>query len=250
MQKKPNVKSLAIIPAYNECEKIGKVISKIRETAEDLDVLVIDDGSLDKTSLCARNAGAKVVRLSSNMGYGVALQTGFKYAYERDYDFLVQLDGDGQHNPAYIPDMLNVVISGEADLVLGSRFLNNTAPEENAMLTYKGSKVRKLGIDLFASLTTKLIGFKITDPTSGYQALNKRVIAFFTQDFFPCDFPDADVIVILHKAGFIIKEFPMSMSQRENGRSMHSGIKPVYYVFKMFLSMFMTLLRKTPTPLY
>ena len=250
MQNKPNAKSLAIIPAYNECERIGKVVSKIREAAEDLDVLVIDDGSLDKTSLCARDAGAKVVRLSSNMGYGVALQTGFKYAYERDYDFLVQLDGDGQHNPAYIPDMLNVVISGEADLVLGSRFLNNTAPEGNAMLTYKGSKVRKLGIDLFASLTTKLIGFKITDPTSGYQALNKRVIAFFTQDFFPCDFPDADVIVILHKAGFIIKEFPMIMSQRENGRSMHSGIKPVYYVFKMFLSMFMTLLRKTPTPLY
>lgn len=250
MQNKPNAKSLAIIPAYNECEKIGKIVSEIREAAEDLDVLVIDDGSLDKTSLCARNAGAKVVRLSSNMGYGVALQTGFKYAYERDYDFLVQLDGDGQHNPAYIPDMLNVVISGEADLVLGSRFLNNTAPEENAMLAYKGSKVRKLGIDIFASLTTKLIGFKITDPTSGYQALNKRVIAFFTQDFFPCDFPDADVIVILHKAGFIIKEFPMSMSQRENGRSMHSGIQPVYYVFKMFLSMFMTLLRKTPTPLY
>jgi glycosyltransferase involved in cell wall biosynthesis len=250
MQKKPNVKSLAIIPAYNECERIGKIVSKIRETAEDLDVLVIDDGSLDKTSLCARDAGAKVVRLSSNMGYGVALQTGFKYAYEKDYDFLVQLDGDGQHNPAYIPDMLNVVISGEADLVLGSRFLSNTAPEGNATLTYKGSKVRKLGIDLFAFLTTKLIGFKITDPTSGYQALNKRVIAFFTQDFFPCDFPDADVIVILHKAGFIIKEFPMSMSQRENGRSMHSGIKPVYYVFKMFLSMFMTLLRKTPTPLY
>ena len=250
MQNKPNAKSLAIIPAYNECEKIGKIVSEIREAAEDLDVLVIDDGSLDKTSLCARDAGAKVVRLSSNMGYGVALQTGFKYAYERDYDFLVQLDGDGQHNPAYIPDMLNVVISGEADLVLGSRFLNNTAPEENAMLAYKGSKVRKLGIDLFASLTTKLIGFKITDPTSGYQALNKRVIAFFTQDFFPCDFPDADVIVILHKAGFIIKEFPMIMSQRENGRSMHSGIKPVYYVFKMFLSMFMTLLRKTPTPLY
>jgi glycosyltransferase involved in cell wall biosynthesis len=250
MQNKPNAKSLAIIPAYNECERIGKVVSKIREAAEDLDVLVIDDGSLDKTSLCARDAGAKVVRLSSNMGYGVALQTGFKYAYEKDYDFLVQLDGDGQHNPAYIPDMLNVVISGQADLVLGSRFLNNTAPEENAMLPYKGSKIRKLGIDLFASLTTKLIGFKITDPTSGYQALNKRVIAFFTQDFFPCDFPDADVIVILHKAGFIIKEFPMIMSQRENGRSMHSGIKPVYYVFKMFLSMFMTLLRKTPTPLY
>lgn len=249
MQNKPNAKSLAIIPAYNECEKIGQVIAKIRASAEDLDILVIDDGSTDKTAHCAKAAGAKVVRLSSNMGYGVALQTGFKYAYERGYDVLVQLDGDGQHDPAYIPDMLKVVVSGEADLVLGSRFLNQTAPDGNLMVQYKVGKARKLGILLFAFLTSKLIGFKVTDPTSGYQAFNKRVIAFFTQDFFPCDFPDADMLVMLHRAGFKIKEFPMRMSARENGKSMHSGIKPVYYVFKMFLSMLMTLLRKKPTPL-
>lgn len=250
MQNKPHAKILAIIPAYNEDANIGRVVSEIRGAAKDIDVIVIDDGSTDKTALCARGAGAKVVRLSSNMGYGVALQTGFKYAYEREYDFMVQLDGDGQHDPAYIPDMLKVVIAGEADLVLGSRFLSKTAPNGNPMVQYKASKARKLGILLFAFLTTKLIGFKVTDPTSGYQAFNKRVIAFFTQDFFPCDFPDADVIVMLYRAGFKIKEFPMYMSIRENGKSMHSGIKPVYYVFKMLLSMLMTLLRKKPTPLY
>jgi len=250
MQNKPHSKILAVIPAYNEDKNIGRVVSKIRASAKDIDVVVIDDGSTDKTVPYARDAGAKVVRLSSNMGYGVALQTGFKYAYEKEYDFLVQLDGDGQHDPAYIPDMLKVVISGEADLVLGSRFLSKTASNENPMAQYKAGKVRKLGILLFAFLTTKLIGFKVTDPTSGYQAFNKRVIAFFTQDFFPCDFPDADVIVMLHRAGFQIQEIPMHMSTRENGKSMHSGIKPVYYVFKMFLSMLMTLLRKKPTPLY
>ena len=249
MRNKPHPKSLAIIPAYNECEMIGTVISKIRTAAEDLEILVIDDGSTDKTAQCAKAVGAKVVRLSSNMGYGVALQTGFKYAYERGYDVLVQLDGDGQHDPAYIPDMLKVVVSGEADLVLGSRFLNKTAPDGSPMVQYKTGQARKLGILLFSFLTSKLIGFKVTDPTSGYLAFNKRVMAFFTQDFFPCDFPDADVLVMLHRAGFKIKEFPMIMSKRENGKSMHDGIKPVYYVFKMLLSMFMTLLRNKPKPM-
>jgi len=163
---------------------------------------------------------------------------------------LVQLDGDGQHDPAYIPDMLKMVISGEADLVLGSRFLDQSATDGSSSLRYKAGMARKLGIVLFAFLTTKLVGFKITDPTSGYQAFNKRVLAFLTQDFFPCDFPDADVIIMLNRAGFKIREFPMYMSKRENGKSMHGGIKPVYYVFKMFLSMFMTLLRKTPTSIY
>ena len=250
MQNKSKIKSIAIIPAYNECEKIGQVVSAIRESAENIDVLVIDDGSTDKTAQYAKAADAKVIRLCTNMGYGVSLQTGFKYAYEKGYEYLVQLDGDGQHDPMYIPDMLKMVISGEADLVLGSRFLDQSSTDGSPPLRYKASMARKLGIGLFAFLTTKLVGFKITDPTSGYQAFNKRVLAFLTQDFFPCDFPDADVIIMLNRAGFKIREFPMHMCKRENGKSMHSGIKPVYYVFKMFLSMLMTLLRKTPTSIY
>lgn len=250
MQNKPKVKSIAVIPAYNECEKIGQIVSEIRKSAEEIDILVIDDGSTDKTAQYARAADAKVIRLCANMGYGVSLQTGFKYAYEKGYEYLVQLDGDGQHDPAYIPDMLKMVISGEADLVLGSRFLDQSVTDGRPASGYKASMARKLGIGLFAFLTTKLVGFKITDPTSGYQAFNKRVLAFLTQDFFPCDFPDADVIIMLNRAGFKIREFPMHMYKRENGKSMHSGIKPVYYIFKMFLSMFMTLLRKTPTSIY
>jgi glycosyltransferase involved in cell wall biosynthesis len=239
-------KRLAVIPVYNEQEKIGQVVSKIRESDKEIDILVIDDGSTDRTAFHARQARARVIRLSSNMGYGVALQTGYKYAFERGYDYLVQLDGDGQHDPAYIPELLKVIMSGEADLALGSRFLKKTSPDKGPLREYRASKTRKLGIMIFAFLTTRLVGLKVTDPTSGYQAFNKKVIGFFTRDFFPCDFPDADVILMVHRAGFKIKEFPMVMYQSVGEKSMHSGVKPVYYVFKMFLSTFMTLLRKRP----
>ncbi len=247
MQKGFEKKRLAIIPVHNEQEKIGQVIAGIRASDKDMDIVVIDDGSTDRTAEQASSAGAKVIRLRFNMGYGVALQTGYKYAHEREYSYLVQLDGDGQHDPTYIPELLKPVVTGEADLVLGSRFLSKPAPYEERLPKYSAGMTRRLGINLFAFLTSKLIGFKVTDPTSGYQALNGRVIAFFTQDFFPCDYPDADVIVILCKAGFTVREFPMLMYERGNGKTMHSGLKPVYYVFKMFLSMFMTLLRKRPT---
>ena len=239
-------KILAVVPAYNEQEKIGQIVEKIRESDKELDIVVIDDGSTDRTTANARLADARVIRLSSNMGYGVALQTGYKYAMAGGYDYLVQLDADGQHDPAYIPELLKVVISGKADLALGSRFLRETTSGKSTLRKYKAGTFRKLGISIFAFLTTRLVGLKVTDPTSGYQAFNKDVIAFFTQDFFPCDFPDADVILMVHRAGFRIMEFPMAMYERDGEKSMHSGVKPVYYVFKMFLSMLMTLLRKRP----
>ncbi len=232
--------SLAIIPAHNEQERIGNVIGKIREVDREIDILVIDDGSTDDTATDAKKAGVRVIRLSSNMGYGVALQTGYKYAFENGYEYILQLDGDGQHDPSYIPELLRAVMTGEADLVLGSRFL------EKAPRNYRAGTARKLGIRIFAFLTTRLVGLRVTDPTSGYQALNRHVVSFLARDFFPCDFPDADVILMVHRAGFGIKEVPVVMYERDSGKSMHSGLKPIYYVFKMFLSMFMTLLRKKP----
>ncbi len=249
MHNKPKDTILAIIPAYNEEEKIGQVVRKIRGSDERIDIVVIDDGSTDRTTRHSRLAGAKVVRLSSNMGYGVALQTGYKYAFERGYDFVVQLDGDGQHDPVYIPQLLEEIMSGEADLVLGSRFMTEVSGKI-PLHNFKPGITRKLGIGLFAFLTTALIGLSVTDPLSGYQAYNRKVIAFFTRDFFPCDYPDADVIIMVHRAGFKIRELPMVMYERENGTSMHSGLRPVYYVFKMFLSILMTMLRKRLIPLY
>ena len=240
-------KTLAIVPAFNEGARIERVLKQIGEVDKEIDIVVIDDGSMDDTGVKSRLAGAKVIRLSSNMGYGVAIQTGYKYALEKGYDYVVQLDSDGQHDPAYIPQMLGATMSGDADVVIGSRFLGEKTVLETPEAGYKVGVARRLGIRLFAFVTSKLIGLKISDPTSGYRALNKRILAFLMNDFFPYDYPDADVIVLVHRAGFKIKELPMAMHDRATGTSMHSGLRPVYYIFKIFLSMLMTLLRKKPS---
>jgi len=199
VRSKPINNTIVVVPVFNEQERIEQVVASIKEMHNDLDILVVDDGSSDKTALFAKFAGARVIRLSSNMGYGVALQTGYKYAFNEGYDYLIQLDGDGQHDPKYIPNMLELLKSGQVDLVLGSRFLNEATGDQRSISNYRQSLARKLGIWMFSFLVSKLVKFKVTDPTSGYQAINRSVIAFFIQDFFPCDFPDADVIVMVHR---------------------------------------------------
>jgi len=247
MKSKRKERKLVIVPAFNEGKRIARVLKKIQEVDKEIDIIVIDDGSTDDTGLKSRLVGARVVRLSSNMGYGVAIQTGYKYALERGYDYVVQLDSDGQHDPDYLPKMFTEILSGNADLVIGSRFLKGMSSVKVSEMGYRVSPARKLGISLFAFLVSKFIGLKITDPTSGYRALNNQVIKFLANDFFPYDYPDADVIILAYRAGFKIKEIPMIMYDRTTGTSMHSGLKPVYYIFKMFLSMLMTLLRKKPS---
>jgi len=247
MKSKRKERRLVIVPAFNEEGRIARVLEKIREADKEADIVVIDDGSTDKTGIKSKAAGARVVRLSSNMGYGVAIQTGYKFALERGYDYIVQLDSDGQHDPDYLPKMFPEILSGNADLVIGSRFLKGMSSVKVSEMGYRVSPARKLGISLFAFIVSKFIGFKITDPTSGYRALNNQIITFLANDFFPYDYPDADVVILAHRAGFKIKEIPMIMHDRSSGKSMHSGLKPVYYIFKMFLSMLMTFLRKKPS---
>ena len=246
MERENKKKILAMMPAFNEQGNIGPVIRKIRQASRETDVLVIDDGSRDKTAAVARVEGAKTISLSSHMGYGVALQTGYKYAFEQGYDYLVQLDADGQHDPAYITDFLSVVMSGEADVVVGSRFLGDRSAGGAQALSYRPGFARNMGIKLFACLTSLLVGFRVTDPTSGYQALNRKVIGFFIRDFFPYNYPDADIILMAHRAGFRIKELPIVILRRQHGKSMHGGMKSIFYPFALFLSMFMTLLRGKP----
>jgi len=240
-------KTLAIVPAFNEGARIERVLKKIGEVDKEIDIVVIDDGSTDDTGLKSRLVGARVVRLSSNMGYGVAIQTGYKYALEKGYDYMVQLDSDGQHDPTYLPKMFAEIISGNADIVIGSRFMGGISSKKISEAGYKVSIPRRLGISLFAFMVSNFIGLKITDPTSGYRALNRRIIMFLINDFFPYDYPDADVVILVHRAGFKVKEVPMIMHDRGSGTSMHRGLKPVYYMFKIFLSMLMTLLRKKPS---
>lgn len=224
-----------IIPAYNEAARIAQVIGSIRTVLPQQAILVINDGSADDTAVIARQAGATVASHPFNMGYGVAIQTGYKYALSHDFDYLVQIDGDGQHDPSHIPELLSSLRSGTADFVLGSRFLDS--------VSYQPSLIRRLGMTFFRKIVSIVIRQPMTDCTSGYQAFNREVMHFFAADLFPCDYPDADVLISLHLAGFRIREVPVRMYANSAGKSMHSGLKPLYYVFKMLLSIAVTLLR-------
>ena len=227
---------ITIIPAHNEAPHIGEVIRGVKEVLPSARILVINDASTDNTQKCSQDAGAKVISLPFNLGYGAALQTGFKFALEGSYDYIVQIDADGQHNPNEIPVILEPLLKGEADVVIGSRFLEKGK--------YQTSLARKLGISFFSALASFFVRQKITDPTSGFQALNRRVVEFLSSDRYPVDFPDADVLIMLHRAGFRIEERAVQMNPGNSEKSMHSGLKPVYYIFKMLLSIFVTLLRK------
>jgi len=227
--------TLVIIPAFNEETGIASVIMAIREQIPDLDILVINDGSSDRTAKAAKEAGAIVLSHNFNMGYGVTIQTGYKFAYEKEYKFIVQIDGDGQHDPSFINQLLEPVRMGDVDFTLGSRFL--------WFDSYRPSFSRRLGILFFRKLVTVIIGREITDPTSGYQAFNRDIIKFFTTDIFPYDYPDADMLITLNLAGFRVREIPVRMFANPTGKTMHTGVKPVYYMIKMCLSILVTLLR-------
>jgi hypothetical protein len=228
--------TLIIIPVYNEEKNILRVIEDIKKRTYEMDILVVNDGSSDNTQSVLQLSGAKVINLPYHLGYGVALQTGYKYALEKGYDYVVQMDGDGQHNPSSIEDLLRGVKSGDVDVAIGSRFLSNKK--------YKTSFPRKLGMKLFGSLASLIMRQRVTDPTSGFQALNKKVIKFYTSDVFPCDYPDADAIIMLHRAGFVIREVPVIMHYDSQTKSMHRGLGVCYYIFKMFLSIFVNVLRE------
>jgi glycosyltransferase involved in cell wall biosynthesis len=229
-------KILVIIPAYNEAANIERVINGIWRNTPDVDILIVNDGSRDSTANIARAAGAHVISHPFNMGYGAACQTGFKYAYRKGYDYLVQMDGDGQHEPACIPDLLNAICDPNVDVVLGSRWLG--------MAEYNGPLLRKFGKFFFGFLAGLITKHKVTDPTTGFQALTKSVIQFYCTEVYPVDYPDADMIIVLARAGFRVKEVPVIMYINRTGQSMHAGfIRPIYYGMKMMMSIAMTLLR-------
>jgi len=230
-------KIAVIMPAFNEEHTIDRVLDAVSGDAADADIIVVDDGSSDKTADKARAAGAKVISLPFNMGYGAALQTGFKYVYKHSYDYAVQMDGDGQHDPASIKDLLQAVQNGDADVVIGSRFRGGG--------NYRPPLLRRVGAKFFATLASLLLRKKITDPTSGFQALNRHAIRFNASDYYPVDFPDADYIIMLHRAGLRVKEVPVAMHPSPScKKSMHSGWRPIYYMFDMLLSMLVVLLRR------
>jgi glycosyltransferase involved in cell wall biosynthesis len=223
-----------IIPAYNEAGRIASTIGGIRKISN-ADIIVISDGSTDETAKEARTAGAKVIELPFNLGYGAALQTGFKCALKKGYRFAVQMDADGQHDPSAIQSLIDPVLKNEVDIALGSRFLGKS--------DYKAPFIRRIGMFFFAGIVRLVTGRKVTDPTSGFQALNRKVMELYASNLYPVDYPDADVIIMLHRRGIRFKEVPVTMKRAIGKVSMHSGLKPFYYTIKMLLSILVTLLR-------
>jgi glycosyltransferase involved in cell wall biosynthesis len=234
-ETQPDRRVLCIIPALNEADRIAQVIADVRRDAPGVDVLVVDDGSTDRTADVAREAGARVCSLPLNLGYGAALQSGYQYALRRGFDTAVQMDADGQHEPQDVQRLLSGLAEHEADVIIGSRFLGEGR--------YKVSPVRALAIGLMRFLVRLLTGQRITDPTSGFQALSLRAIRLYASDEYPVDYPDADVLIMAHRAGLRVAEVPVSMYERAAGRSMHDGLKPVWYMFKVLLSVAVTMLR-------
>lgn len=226
---------LIAIPAFNEEGRVGRVIEDVRSHVPHADVLVVDDGSADGTSDEARQAGAIVVTLPVNSGYGAALQTAYKYAVRKGYDLVGQIDADGQHQAEFLPPMITALDATPADVVIGSRFLDRDGH-------YRPSAARKVGIALFSRIATLLTRSHVTDPTSGFQVLRISVAQFFCTDVYPADYPDADILVLLHRSGFRVTEVPVQMRPSENV-SMHSGHRSLYYVYKMLLSLLVTMLR-------
>jgi glycosyltransferase involved in cell wall biosynthesis len=226
---------LVVIPAFNEAANVAAVVDDVRVSLPGFDVLVVDDGSADATAARARQAGARVLRLPINSGYGVALQTGYKYAVRHGYGTVAQMDADGQHKARFMPELLQLVRDGRADIVIGSRFLDGDGH-------YQASRARRIGMGIFSRMASRIMRQHVSDPTSGYQVMRIDVARFFCTDVYPADYPDADILILLHRSGFRVAELPVQM-RMPTGKSMHSGHRSLYYVYKMFLSILVTLLR-------
>ena len=229
------------MPAYNEAANVGRVVDELRAFDPSMDVVVVDDGSPDDTATVARTHGARVLRLPFNLGIGGAVQTGFRFAYEHDYDVAVRVDGDGQHDPAQLDVVLAPVLAGEADIAVGSRFAG--APGDG----YRSSRSRRIGIRLLAWVVSRIVGRRVTDTTSGFQALNRKGIALFAQDY-PHDYPEVEATVMTYRHRLRAVEVPVSMRERSGGRSSITALRSVYYMTKVLLAIFVGLFRRDVVP--
>jgi glycosyltransferase involved in cell wall biosynthesis len=221
------LRRVAIVPALNEEHTVQVVV-------------VIDDGSSDGTASAAAAKGAYVVRLPFNLGIGGAVQTGFKFAFEHDYDIAVRVDGDGQHDPSQLARLLEPVLRGDADIVVGSRF----AADEGG---YRSSRSRRVGIRILATVVSRIVGQRVTDTTSGFQALNRQGIALFAHDY-PHDYPEVEATVMVHRHRLRMQEVPVSMRERVGGQSSITALRSIYYMVKVLLAIFVGLFRRHVVP--
>ena len=218
------MKVMVVVPAYNEEKDIYKVVASIKEYHPEIDVVVVNDGSKDNTCFEAKRAGAFVIDLPQNLGIGGAVQTGYLYGKRNDYDVVIQIDGDGQHDPKDISRLVEVIENKEADMVIGSRFVEQTE--------YESSSMRKLGINFFSRFVSFVCKQNFYDTTSGYRAANRKVIELFST-YYPKDYPEVETIVYAIKRGIRIKEVSVDMNKRQGGKSSITPLKSVYYMIKV-----------------
>jgi glycosyltransferase involved in cell wall biosynthesis len=228
------------VPALNEERTITRVIDELRAFDSSLDIVVIDDGSIDATAAVAAEHGGIVLRLPFNLGIGGAVQTGFRYAFEHGYDFAVRVDGDGQHDPAQLSRILEPVLRGEADIAVGSRFAEDAGG-------YRSSRSRRLGIRLLAAVVSRIVGQRVTDTTSGFQALNRNAIELFARDY-PHDYPEVEATIMVFRHRLRLCEVPVSMRERGGGRSSITALRSLYYMVKVLLAVFVGLFRRSVLP--
>ena len=229
---------VAIVPAWNESGAIGRVVGEIREFDSAIDVVVVDDASTDDTAKVAESHGATVLSLPFNVGIGGAVQTGFRYALEHGYDIAVRLDGDGQHDASEIPKVLEPIEAGEADLVIGSRFVGPGG-------TYRPPFARRIGIRIFARLVSVLGGQRVTDTTSGFVALDRRGIELFAAQF-PHDYPEVEATLVALRSGLRVAQVQVAMRERTTGTSSITFVRSLYYIVKVMLALLVASLRRYP----
>lgn len=227
------MKTLIIIPAYNEEASILNTVRTLESINKKVDYIVINDGSTDKTrEICIKNK-LNFVDLPNNLGIGGAVQTGFIYALENDYDIAIQFDGDGQHDANYLNDLIKEIESG-ADMAIGSRFVKKSKG-------FQSTFIRRVGLNFLSVLIKICTGQKIYDPTSGFRACNREIIKTFADEY-PIDYPEPDTIVRIIKKGYKVKEIPVTMNERQGGKSSINALKAIYYMIKVSLSIVMAAL--------
>ena len=235
----PGSKKVAIVPALDEEGAIGGVIAELRREAPGYDVLVIDDGSTDRTAELAREAGAIVLSHPFNLGIGGAVQSGYRYAFLEGYEVAVQVDGDGQHDPAQLAALERALHGGQAEMVWGSRFLAGAG--------YEVGRTRRIGQLIFARVVSLITREPVSDPTSGFRMTNRRGIELFARDY-PHDFPEVEAILMVHAHDMSMKEVPVRMRPRAHGSSSLGGYSAPYYMVRVLLAIFVGLFRRRPVP--
>ena len=227
---------LAIVPALNEEGSVARVVAEIQAADAGFDVVVVDDGSLDRTAAVAEAAGARVLRLPFNLGIGGAVQTGYRYAYENGYSIAVQVDGDGQHDPAELERLLEPIDAGEADVVIGSRFAGAG--------NYRAQLSRRPGIRVFAWIVSLVLRRRITDSSSSFRALNRRALALFSADYPHGFLETVEATVLGARSGLRLVEVPVVMRERVEGRSTLTFARSLWYAAKVLVAVFVSLFRR------